>query len=790
MREKEKNNEEIVYAWSVWKKRIVEFVKDYKALLCTYLIMMIIPLIVFVGSCYYIRKSWEREAYQYQEAILSQAASISDNVLKQAQLAVHTVIIDADTRELLQEEEWDGKMMFSVVSLVDKLFCMKNSYDCIDSLGVYFHKSNSFVTERKRYSTPLHSVYLEPYGITEEKFVELTKDYQGYFLVSEETGTWLVLYQNAYNYSNKIRIATAYAIISCDALEAELQYLDTLDGSCIFIMGSQGELIGNTNSSIPIENLPDLEVLSAQAGTGESIMKSQRGDILLFGVPSGKWNMYYGMYMSRSSFYHKIYKFTYYCVAAFFLSIILGIVLAVYLTKETSEPVRYLLSLIDTNQQKHAGVFMVQSCKMLEQKLLQLKQDYHTLAFQAEAYNTKNLELILQGFMKGIYPNEDWILDIYDEEPRLQKIAEYRVVLFCFNGIENCSFIKNQHESLESYSLLFFSIKNVIDEAFLGINRDDTGGISLIIDDMAACIVSAEDSGQDADEELILKAKTCIDFIQKIFELESYVVVSNRHSLWSELPAAYDEATMTAAQIAFWEKKEPVNFYLMEFGTIESRDGSELLELKKKFSSCLIVNHYEEAQQILDEIVSNCFSQNIQYLSYNQCQAYALISMVLDKLEDIDIQNQMKADYSARLLHTHSIRELRDEMQSVFQDILEYRRQNTSEPEWTEKVKSYIQDNYQDSNLSIAYIADYFSMSPSHMGNRFRKSMGIGILDYIHIVRLKECKELLAQGKTIKYCAETTGYADIKTMQRAFKRYEGVTPGQYKEEFFQKNATK
>ena len=41
---------------------------------------------------------------------------------------------------------------------------------------------------------------------------------------------------------------------------------------------------------------------------------------------------------------------------------------------------------------------------------------------------------------------------------------------------------------------------------------------------------------------------------------------------------------------------------------------------------------------------------------------------------------------------------------------------------------------------------------------------------------------LLFMTLRLPYCAAATGYTDIKTLQRAFKRYEGITPGQYKED--------
>ena len=44
---------------------------------------------------------------------------------------------------------------------------------------------------------------------------------------------------------------------------------------------------------------------------------------------------------------------------------------------------------------------------------------------------------------------------------------------------------------------------------------------------------------------------------------------------------------------------------------------------------------------------------------------------------------------------------------------------------------------------------------------------------------LEAAKKLLKEGKTVRETAELTGYGDSRALIRAFKRYEGSTPGQY-----------
>ena len=95
-------------------------------------------------------------------------------------------------------------------------------------------------------------------------------------------------------------------------------------------------------------------------------------------------------------------------------------------------------------------------------------------------------------------------------------------------------------------------------------------------------------------------------------------------------------------------------------------------------------------------------------------------------------------------------------------------------------AKDYIDKNYADVNLSISSVADEFGISLSYMGRMFKKYTGNGILGYLHMVRVSKCKELLDEGKSVKDAAMLSGFIDSKSMIRTFRKYEGITPGQYK----------
>lgn len=59
----------------------------------------------------------------------------------------------------------------------------------------------------------------------------------------------------------------------------------------------------------------------------------------------------------------------------------------------------------------------------------------------------------------------------------------------------------------------------------------------------------------------------------------------------------------------------------------------------------------------------------------------------------------------------------------------------------------------------------------------------MGVLDYIHHRRVQEAKYLICNQKewSVNELAERVGFSSANTFIRVFKKYEGITPGKYRE---------
>lgn len=97
-----------------------------------------------------------------------------------------------------------------------------------------------------------------------------------------------------------------------------------------------------------------------------------------------------------------------------------------------------------------------------------------------------------------------------------------------------------------------------------------------------------------------------------------------------------------------------------------------------------------------------------------------------------------------------------------------------------EKVKVYIEKNYYK-NITQDFISCLFYLNRSYLSTLFKKTTGQKFIDYLNTIRIKKAKEqLLATDKKMYLIAKSVGYDNTKYFFRIFKKFEGMTPEQYR----------
>ncbi len=92
----------------------------------------------------------------------------------------------------------------------------------------------------------------------------------------------------------------------------------------------------------------------------------------------------------------------------------------------------------------------------------------------------------------------------------------------------------------------------------------------------------------------------------------------------------------------------------------------------------------------------------------------------------------------------------------------------------------YIREHYRK-DLNLGSIAQYLGLSESYTSRIFNKYMGMNIPAYINQVRIEQAKGLLREtNKKIYEIAFETGYISTTAFHIAFKKQEGITPIEFR----------
>lgn len=120
------------------------------------------------------------------------------------------------------------------------------------------------------------------------------------------------------------------------------------------------------------------------------------------------------------------------------------------------------------------------------------------------------------------------------------------------------------------------------------------------------------------------------------------------------------------------------------------------------------------------------------------------------------------------------------ELAEQLQDADEYSALNPQLPELLEWIRLHAQSE----DISVEKIADQMGYNKDYLSRMFKKRFGVGVLGYIHRLKLDAAKEALTGTNLhIKEVAALVGIKDDKQFAKWFKRLAGVTPTSYRREF-------
>ncbi len=102
-----------------------------------------------------------------------------------------------------------------------------------------------------------------------------------------------------------------------------------------------------------------------------------------------------------------------------------------------------------------------------------------------------------------------------------------------------------------------------------------------------------------------------------------------------------------------------------------------------------------------------------------------------------------------------------------------------SENDTVEVIRKYIEDNFTDPKLNLAFAAQHFGFSSSYLSRKFKQETGKNFVEYLTELRMKKAIKLASEGVKMFRTSSEVGIPDPNYFGRCFKKYTGMSYSEY-----------
>ena len=282
---------------------------------------------------------------------------------------------------------------------------------------------------------------------------------------------------------------------------------------------------------------------------------------------------------------------------------------------------------------------------------------------------------------------------------------------------------------------------------------------------------------QDIDESKMI-VSNLKKMIESELDISCTVGIGSFNSSIDKLHCCYEEACC-AVDYRLINDNNSILFFEKVI-TFDSHCYYYPMDMELKIINALRRGNYNDTQEVMKEIISvNMDNSNIS-LSNGRCLFYDIFGTVLKSLNELKLYDVVTIGRK-NIRNAETLTEMQEYIFDVCKRICEVISDNKVYLNDFLKINiiKYIEENYNNPSISLDTLAKSVNKSVSYISKFFKEQLGYSFVDFLNRKRINKAKELLNGQMTIIQVAMTVGYNSDINFRRVFKKYEGVTPGEY-----------
>ncbi|WP_248929276.1 helix-turn-helix domain-containing protein [Paenibacillus hamazuiensis] len=478
--------------------------------------------------------------------------------------------------------------------------------------------------------------------------------------------------------------------------------------------------------------------------------------------------------------------FSYVWIAAGLVVVIVGTVWMTYVTRRNYRPLESIIDriqLYSVNRSSKLSRKGQDEFKFIEQaldSLIDQSNTYQKMHEEDSVYRSRHffLELLQGGRPIG---REEWDR----ETERLGLPGEFRSLVVATYEIDKYASVQSDYSQRDLY-LLKFVLNSVIKE--LAETHRVTVWTEWTAQQQVTALYTCFREGEEAEEMVRQVAN----------EVKDWVKANLEFTVTAGLGAAVDD-TLHVTE-SYSQSLQALGFKaslglsrVISYRDAHSNEGEtyRYLHLIRNFARAFRTGD-DEWRDMVQSVFREVRTQRLPREELVQ-----VLNAFIDHLYREMIELPEDAQGIWRNETVGKLGELRDtfdwsgEMEGRFTAILEdlsgklrEQQENRSHYKLIQEVKSYIDREYADPNLSLNQLCDKFGLNGKYVSRLFKETFGEKLVDYLVGVRIAQSRRLLEETSlSLKQIAAEVGYLHDISYIRAFKKVMGTTPGDYRKNY-------
>ncbi len=755
--------------------------KIYVTWAISYIILLLLPVIAGLGIYSYMFSVVKDEITQSNQIIVQNMQRETDSILEEVERIHDQISVNEKITSLLssgQPMTTYTRYIMNEVSRDLNIYSASNKY--IQNFYIILQNLDYCITPSV--SRPSDNYFLSQRGMSAENMNRIKNAATG------ESGNHILVCNETDRLGNETKVVLFIQTLPVGEKTVNGAIVMEIDQNWFLAYSDKNEreqmgnfyILDKSEQLLPItgEEIDDVSKILIDADVERRELDGSDVYIIQSRSVSSGWH--YISVIDNNVFMARMRKPKYIVIMMVCIYILLAAVADFFLLRYNYHPLRNLVSAVrdragtefESGESLDEYTFIEQALTKVvtekEQVDMLLRQQKNTLRHNF-------IERLLRGTNNSGIPVKESL------ESFQIPIASNRgvVVLISPEDVENLFAEEASLSNKKRQELALVILENILTE----IASRHGSAFSVAIDEfLACCIMLREEEIQKRRKLIERDLEECEQVIGDNFGFSFIAAISEVHNIEDGMDIAYKE-TMAAMEYKIINQ-ESRRIWYMDLQEKQQSGYYYPLEKERQIIYLVRSGNKEEAELVLEEVFRENFESEFMPMQLVKCLMFDIASTMIKTIQEVFGNHQEEFLDSLkpvdRITKCDNISDLRAAVSDILSTVCEYvERQGKNEIR--NKVEQFVQENYSNTNLSVAVVAEHLKIHPNYASMLFKNQTGMGLLDYISKVRIEKAKVLLQEtGYTVEQISNAVGYTNRGTFMRVFKKLEGVTPTQFR----------